>query len=631
MTDHPERLHRTLQRQLSRNELSEAELTDPRLTQLLRQVSTSYEDADKQRYLHDRAFLLASTEMQSLYEQLKAASQSQAAIQRDRLQAVFDSAATGLIVLEDDGVVFDLNPVAEAILGLEHDAMLGVGIDALLRPADPVDQVIPELRLALAEGNNWRSSDTQLLSRHDRALSVSLLFRAMRTGGGVLAIEDITERKQAQAELLWRANHDSLTGLLNRPALIEQINRGLQRARRYGTQLAVMFIDLDRFKRVNDTLGHAAGDILLMDCARRITGVMREVDTVARLGGDEFVAVCENLTSAEHAGEIARRVTRAISQPFPIEEDFAYVEASVGIAMSDGHGIDPGGLLRDADVALYEAKQQSGPAVVVYTEAMIRRMQHAVQMERRLRMAMRTDEFWVAYQPIIRLTDRAIVGFEALARWTSPAGPVAPDEFLPVAEATGLLDPLGRRLILEALDFMTALPPELDLFLNMAPGQIAADGIVEWLDGAMAETGADPSRIFIEITETAAIADYRIGQRLADLRARGLRIALDDFGVGQSSLSALRSLPLDLMKVDRSFLVSANEEPRARAVARLVCDLGRTLGVDVIAEGIETDDHLRLLTDIGCAMGQGFLLGPPQPREGALAYLPGVSRGAGPR
>lgn len=622
MTNHPEVLHRTLRRQMARNGLSEADLTDARLTELLRQVSNAYEDADKQRYLHDRAFLLASTEMQSLYEKLEAASQSQAAIQRDRLKAVFDTAATGLIVLEDDGQIFDLNPVAEAILGLEHDAMPGAPIDALLRPADPLDPVVSELRRALAEGNNWRSSDTQLLSRHDRALSVSLLFRAMQTGGGVLAIEDITERKQAQAELMWRANHDALTGLLNRPALIDQINRALQRARRYGTQLAVMFIDLDRFKRVNDTLGHAAGDILLMDCARRITGVMREVDTVARLGGDEFVAVCENLTSGEQAGEIAQRVARTISQPFAIEDDYAYVEASIGIAMSDGHDVDPGGLLRDSDVALYEAKQQSGPAVVVYTEAMIRRMQHAVQLERRLRLAMHTDEFWVAYQPIIRLSNRAVVGFEALARWTSPAGPIAPDEFLPVAEATGLLDALGRRLILDALDFMTTLPPGLELFLNMAPGQIAADGIVEWLDEAIAKTGANPSRIFIEITETAAIADYRMGQRLEDLRARGLRIALDDFGVGQSSLSALRSLPLDLMKVDRSFLVSADAEPRARAVARLVCDLGRTLGVDVIAEGIETDDHLRLLTDIGCAMGQGFLLGSPQPRERALAYLP---------
>lgn len=622
MTSHSEGLHRTLRRQLARNGLGEADLTDARIIELLNQVSKAYEDADRQRYLHDRAFLLASTEMQGLYEQLQAASQSHAAIQRDRLQAVFDSAATGLIVLEEDGRVFDLNPVAEAILGLEHDAMRGSQVDDLLRPADPLDPFVAELRRALAEGSNWRSSDTQLLNRHDRALSVSLLFRAMQTGGGVLAIEDITERKQAQAELLWRANHDTLTGLLNRPALIDQINRGLQRARRYGTQLAVMFIDLDRFKRVNDTLGHAAGDILLMECARRITSVMREVDTVARLGGDEFVAVCENLSSAEQAGDIAQRVARAISQPFAIEDDFAYVEASIGIAMSDGHDVEPGGLLRDSDVALYEAKQQSGPAVVVYTEAMIRRMQNAVQMERRLRLAMRTDEFWVAYQPIIRLSDRAVVGFEALARWTSAAGPIPPDEFIPVAEATGLLDELGRRLILEALDFMTELPPDLDLFLNMAPGQIAADGIVEWLDEAIAKTEADPSRIFIEITESAAMTDYRIGQRLADLRARGLRIALDDFGVGQSSLSALRSLPLDLMKVDRSFLVSAASEPRARAVARLVCDLGHTLGVDVIAEGIETEDHLRLLTDIGCAMGQGFLLGPPQPRQQALAYLP---------
>ena len=620
MTD-PGSYHRTLRRQMGRAGLSGEDLADPRYAALLSRVSSAYEDADKQRYLHDRAFLLASTEMQQLYERLEEASQSEAAVQRDRLKAVFDTAATGLIVLEGDGRIFDLNPVAESVLGLDHDAMLGASLDAVLMPADALDTSISELRQAIAEGSNWRSSDTLLLTKHGRALSASLLFRAMQTGGGVLAIEDITERKQAQAELLWRANHDSLTGLLNRPALIDQINRALQRARRYDTHLAVMFIDLDRFKRVNDTLGHAAGDMLLVECARRISGVMREVDTVARLGGDEFVAVCENLLRDDDAREIAGRVAASIAQPFLIDGDPAYVEGSIGIAMSDGHGVDPDGLLRDADVALYEAKQHVGSAVTLYTEAMIRRMQHALELERRLRRALHSDELWVAYQPIYTLGEQNVVGFEALARWTTPSGPVAPEEFIATAEAAGLLDELGRLLIKRALQFQAQLPPDMKLFLNMAPGQIAADGIIEWLDHAIAETGADPTRIFVEITETAAIADYRINQRLSDLKARGLRIALDDFGVGHSSLSVLRTMPLDLIKVDRSFLVSASEDSRAEAVARMVCDLGRALGVDVIAEGIETEEQLQFLTQIGCAMGQGFLLGAPQPEQEALAYL----------
>jgi diguanylate cyclase (GGDEF)-like protein/PAS domain S-box-containing protein len=595
--------------------------TDPRYDELLSQVSSAYDDADRQRYLHDRAFLLASTEMQQLYDRLREASESAAAVQRDRLKAVFDTAATGLIVLESDGHIFDLNPVAELVLGLEHDAMIGAAIDEVLTPADPLDPAIAELRDAIKEGGSWRSSDTVLMSRRGRALSASMLFRAMRTGGGVLAIEDITERKQAQAELLWRANHDSLTGLLNRPALIDQINRALQRARRYETHLAVMFIDLDRFKRVNDTLGHAAGDLLLVECARRISAVMREVDTVARLGGDEFVTVCENLASADDARDIACRVAQHLGQPFSIEGEPVYVEASVGIAMSDGHDVDPDGLLRDSDVALYEAKQQSGPAVTVYTESMIRRMQHSLELERRLRNALPTDEFWVAYQPIFALPQRQVVGFEALARWSSQTGPIGPDEFIPAAEAAGLLDELGRRLIRRSLQFLSTLPRGVDLFLNLSPAQLSADGIVEWLTEAIRHTEADPSQVVVEITETAAVADNLIIGRLHALRDAGLRIGLDDFGVGHSSLAALRSLPLDLIKVDRSFLVSADRDPRADAIARMICQIGQAFDVPVIAEGIETQEQLAFLADIGCVLGQGFLLATPAPPDEAIAHL----------
>ena len=412
-----------------------------------------------------------------------------------------------------------------------------------------------------------------------------------------------------------------MTGLLNRPALTDRINRALQRSRRYGSQVAVFFIDLDRFKRVNDTLGHAAGDTLLVECARRISSIMREVDTTARLGGDEFVAIAENLTDSDDAYRIAKRIADTIGQPFSIESDLAYVEASIGIAMTDGHGVEPGQLLRDADIALYEAKGHNGSSVVLYTEAMIRRMQHGVDMERRLRHAMYTDQLWVAYQPIFSLSDGRIVGFEALARWNTDNGPVAPEEFIAVAEGAGLLEELGKRLIPEALAFQKQLPTGVDLFINMSPGQIAADGIVEWFDEALLEAGADPRQVFIEVTETDAISDHAITGRMQQLRERGMRIALDDFGVGHSSLSALRALPLDLMKVDRSFLVSSRDDTRAEAIARMVIDLGRLLNVGVIAEGIETEEQLQLLREIGCPMGQGFLLAAPEPAAEALARL----------
>lgn len=616
-----EELHRTLRRQMARCGVEVDQITDDRLLTLLGRVSSAYEDADRQRYLHDRAFLLASSEMQTLYDRLEAASQSAAAVQRDRLKAIFDTAATGLIVLEEDGRIFDLNPVAEATLGISGDEVRGKDVADVIMPVTATDPALGELRESITENHSWRSSDSLIQSGGGRTLSAALLYRPMQTGGGVLAIEDITDRKNAQAELMWRANHDPLTGLFNRAALVEHINRALQRARRYGTLVAVMFVDLDRFKRVNDTLGHAAGDLLLVECARRISSVMREVDTVARLGGDEFVAVCENLTNDEDVRMIAQRLTDAVEQPFDIDGEPAYVECSVGIAMSNGHDSDPDRLLRDSDVALYESKQTTGSAITLYTEAMIRRIQNALELEQRMRAAMPANEFWVAYQPIQSISERRVIGFEALARWNSPNGEVTPEEFIPAAESAGLLDELGRSLVHEALSFHSTLPPGTLMFINMAPRQIASEGLLEWLDAVLAQTGADPNSLVIEVTETSALAEYHLEDRMAALHRRGIRIALDDFGVGQSSLSSLHTLPVDLIKVDRSFLADTPFDTRSRSIAAMVCALGDSLGIQVVAEGVEHEQQWQFLEEVGCDFAQGFLLGSPEPAHQAVRHL----------
>lgn len=615
-------LHRTLRRQLSRSGLNPADLQDPRFQDLLRRISTAYDDAEKQRYLHERAFLLASNEMQDLYDRLEQASQSAAAIQRDRLQAVFDTAATGLVVLDSDGTILDINEVGQAVLGVYGDAGRSQPLGKVLMPATPLDHALSELQYAIRQGKNWRSPDTIVRTSGFLTFSAALFYRAMRSGGGVLAIEDITERKQAQSELLWRANHDPLTGLLNRAALMEQVQRALQRCRRYEHLAAVMFLALDRFKRVNDTLGHAAGDSLLVECAQRVNSVMREVDTVARLGGDEFVVVCENLMNEAEARAIAARLVDVISKPFDIQEDVAYVDASIGIAISNGQGMDPDRFLRDADVALYEAKEHPGSAVVIYKESMITRIQHALELERRMRRGLDNDEFWVAYQPIFRVPDRSIIGFEALARWTSDGEDIPPEEFIPVAEYAALLDEIGRQIIIRALSFSTDWPAGMKIFVNVAPSQIAAPGFVRWFDDVLSQTGADPHDLYLEVTEMTAITDYEIGPVLSEIRERGVRIALGDFGVGHSSLASLQNLPVDMIKVDRSFLAGAPRDERAEAIAKMVCQLGHSLGMEVVAEGVEHPDHIQMLAEIGCTYGQGYYLGPPADRDGALAYLP---------
>lgn len=606
-----EELHRALRRQISRSGVTADELATEGMRDLLHRVSAAYEDADKQRYLHDRAFLLASVEMQDLYDRLEQASQSAAAVQRDRLQAVFDSAATGLIVLEADGRVFDINQVAESILGLEHDEARGVSLASVLLPDSEFDTALPELRMAIRDGANWRSPDTIVRTKADTTFSAALFYRAMQTGGGVLAIEDITERKQAQAELMWRANHDSLTGLLNRPAIMERIQRALQRAKRYGNRVAVLFLDLDRFKRVNDTLGHAAGDALLEECGRRIRTAMREVDAVARLGGDEFVVVCENVHAEHEAFVVADRLVDAVAKPFTIGDDVAFVDASIGIAVADGHDTDPDHLLRDADVALYEAKALSGSSIVAYREAMITRMQHALDLERRLRRGLGDEEFWVVFQPIVELPGAQLVGYEALARWTSDDEVILPDDFIPVAEGAALLDEIGHRVIEQALQFQARTAPDCLMFVNVTPSQVVAETFVSWLDETLARTGTDHGNLFLEITEVAAMNDARMVQTLQTLRAKGVRVALDDFGTGHSSLAALHMLPVDLLKIDKSLIADAATDARARAISRMICELGHTLGLGVVAEGIETATQAQILDAIGCKWAQGFHFGHP--------------------
>jgi EAL domain-containing protein (putative c-di-GMP-specific phosphodiesterase class I) len=286
--------------------------------------------------------------------------------------------------------------------------------------------------------------------------------------------------------------------------------------------------------------------------------------------------------------------------------------------------MEPDQILRDADVALYEAKEHIGSAVIVYTESMITRIQHALDLERRLRKGLARDEFWVAYQPIFDLADQRFLGYEALARWTSEDDEtILPRDFVAVAESAGLLDEIGRGVISKALEFHATCPPGTLMFVNMAPSQIAADGIVEWFQATLARSGADATSIYLEITEMTAFTDYGIQPRLEELRALGIRVALDDFGVGHSSLASLHNLSVDLIKVAPSFLADATHDARAKVTARMVCELGATLGIDVIAEGVETPEHLQILTEIGCTLGQGFFLGEPRPAQTATQYLPG--------
>jgi EAL domain-containing protein (putative c-di-GMP-specific phosphodiesterase class I) len=305
-----------------------------------------------------------------------------------------------------------------------------------------------------------------------------------------------------------------------------------------------------------------------------------------------------------------------MAKPFDIGDDVAFVDASVGLTMSDGHGHTPEQLLRHADVALYEAKSRPGSSIMAYREAMSTRMHRALDLERRLRRAVADDEFWAAFQPIVTLPDGVVMGHEALARWTSDAQVIPPDDFIPVAESAALLDEIGRRVILQALQFQARGPSDGLMFVNVAPSQIAAESFLTWLFEVLAHTGADAHRLIMEITEMSAVTDARISPTLQELRRRGVRIALDDFGTGHSSLASLHNLPVDILKIDRTLLADAPTDARAREISRMICDLGRNLGLEVIAEGVETPEHVEILVDAGCRLAQGYLFGRPAPAPG---------------
>ena len=450
-------------------------------------------------------------------------------------------------------------------------------------------------------------------------------------GGWVATFEDITQRRGAEAHVRYMAHHDALTGLPNRTQFTERLVdilarlRGERRLEDHrpasavaGRLVAVLFLDLDHFKDVNDTLGHAAGDMLLRLLADRIGGCLRSEDTLARLGGDEFaVLLDESIATAEEAAEVAQRVIDAVSPPYTLDGHEARVGVSVGIALCTRENvgeIDPAQLLRQADMALYQAKAKGRGTYCFFKSGMHAVLQRRTEMERDLRRALAEGGLQVHFQPIIALGSSRIIGAEALTRWQHPQhGMVSPSEFIPLAESVGLIGELGA-WVLRAACTHAARWSGLRLAVNLSPEQVRQPGLVELVATVLAETGLPPSLLELEITEGVLLHDTASAlSTLSRLRAHGIGIALDDFGTGYSSLSYLRRFPFSKLKVDRSFIASMASDPGTAAIVQAVTTLGRSLAMRVNAEGIETQHQFDMLRAMGCDEGQGYLLGHPTP------------------
>jgi diguanylate cyclase (GGDEF)-like protein/PAS domain S-box-containing protein len=439
------------------------------------------------------------------------------------------------------------------------------------------------------------------------------------------------DRVRTEEETRRRGLHDPLTGLPNRTLVLDRIAHALARADRGEASVAVLFLDVDNFKVVNDSLGHRAGDNLLRQLARRLSDAVRPSDTVGRFGGDEFVVLCEDVVDEPMALRIAGRLARVFEEPFVLEGDDVHLAAaSIGVVLRDGAQDDPEELLRDADAAMYRAKERGRSRVELFDSGMRARAIGRLQTEGDLRRALERDELRVVYQPIVSLDDGTICGFEALARWQHPErGMLTPAQFIPVAEESGMIVGLGRR-VLETACRQAADWARVPVHVNLSARQLADPNLIESVADIVRTTGVDPANLVLELTESSLLERaHSPAETLARLKALGISLILDDFGTGYSSLSYLQHFPLSGLKIDRSFVAALGSVSGGGAIVDAILRMARALDLEVVAEGLETEEHLDTLRRLGCRLGQGYLFSRPVDVATATALLEsGRVRGA---
>jgi diguanylate cyclase (GGDEF)-like protein/PAS domain S-box-containing protein len=545
-------------------------------------------------------------------------------LHRERSEARFRSLVAHssdlITVLDADGIVTYQSPSVERLLGRSVDEVTGAPFAGLV--AD-TDRTRLERILGENEGSGSESHTFECSLRH--ADGRWLQFEVQHTHlladehirGIVLNSRDIGERKAFEEQLSHQAFHDPVTGLANRALFADRVGHALRATVRAGSLVAVMFIDLDDFKEVNDSLGHQAGDAVLTEVAKRLERTVRPADTVARFGGDEFAVLLDGVAGSDEAAMIADRLLAELEAPTLVEGKQVYARASIGICISDEDLLaqDADELLRNADVAMYMAKRGAKGRYRLFEPAMHERVVERLELRAELESAIERGQLEVYYQPVVRLSAGTEYGVEALLRWHHPTrGLIAPAQFIPLAEETGLIVPIGRWVLNEAcrrgaqLQARQAEPVRMSV--NLSVKQLQSESIVHDVRDALRASKLDPASLVLEITESVMLADADTAvERLHTLKELGVAIAMDDFGTGYSSLSYLSRLPVDILKMDRSFLGGAIDDGLAAAIMAI----GERLGLEVVAEGIERHEQIDALQNIGFDLGQGFLFGKPMP------------------
>ncbi|MBV6487398.1 MAG: hypothetical protein GHHEDOFH_01343 [Pseudorhodoplanes sp.] len=548
--------------------------------------------------------------------------------QNERFNVALENMSQGLCMFGGDRRLVVCNDRYVEIYGLPRD---------LAKPGTPFRDIIEfRLRTGIFAGDDPQAYLKERLDAIAEGVAstkihnltngrvIAIAHRPMSNGGWVATHEDITELQRVQEQIAHMAHHDALTDLPNRLLLNERIKQLVPQARR-GKGFAVLCLDLDRFKNINDTLGHSVGDELLKAVAIRLRACLRETDIVARLGGDEFAVIQVSDEQPRDVTALARRICEVLRQPFSLAEHQVVIDTSVGIAIAPQDGIDATQLLKNADMALYRAKGDGRGVFRFFEAEMDARMHERRRIELSLRAGLERNEFELRYQPLVSIATNEISGFEALLRWKHPErGTVSPAEFIPIAEETGLIVPLGEWVIRTACAQAAHWPAHTKIAVNLSPVQFRSENLVPTVFSALAGAGLAPGRLELEITEAVLLNHTKATlEILNQLRELGVRIAMDDFGTGYSSLSYLRSLPFDKIKIDRSFVSDLAEQQGTGAIVDAVAGLSRTLGIATTAEGVETQAQLERVRNAGYTEMQGYLFSPPRAAEEITAlYFP---------
>ena len=559
----------------------------------------------------------------SLYVYIRDTTQIHRFIKQQRMSTkVFDSSIEGIVVANSDGKVEMVNPAFTKITGFEPEEVLGEDLD-VLRAETHQHDFFETVWEQLVKTGQW-SGEYLNRRKNGEAYPEWLTINLIKNSAGkvinyIAIFHDISDIKRTEEKIKHQAYHDALTGLPNRYLFRDRLTQALRHARRNNLKVGVLFLDLDNFKHVNDSLGHDQGDILLQEVAKRLRSCVREEDTVSRLGGDEFTMILNEVLGHDSTVKVARKIMDALSEPFSISGHLLHVNASIGITLFPNDGEDTDALTKNADMAMYRAKDRGKNNYQLFTPSMNQDAMHRLTMEYQIRQGLENNEFILYYQPRMDLALNKVVSSEALVRWQRDGNRLTmPGDFIPIAEESGLILPLGEWILKKAISQALAWQDQglkgLKVSVNISSRQFQQKGLANMVAQTLTETGLDPRLLELEITETTMMMDLEKAQRVMEALGRmGVGFAVDDFGMGYSSLYYLKNLPIDCLKIDQSFIRDLSTDPNDTAIVDAIISLCRTLRIHSVAEGVETREQAKYLRQKGCEQIQGYLLGRPMP------------------